>query len=189
MAVNYTPRSTLRFHSWRAITSQDPDSPFIFLAKKRKERSKIYLILSTFSIQIITAQYFSQRQRKKINFLWLFNPYENPIWLLPFFRTSTICALCPLQVISDLWVPFSGGMITVFHGGGERSDGLMSLGGQAGRGGQTGALLLLWRYDSLHASFASFISLAKALSSSFFFHIYAPTHQPPQRSSFKVYMP
>lgn len=44
----------------------------------------------------------------------------------------------PLKVISDLWVSFPGRMITVFYGGGERSDGLMPLGERLGSEGRQG---------------------------------------------------
>lgn len=185
MAVNY-PQEALcsSIHGRPSLVLPETwFSDFVsFWPRTGKKRAKSTWFWAHFLSRLSLLNTFHKDRKKKSifpSFLWLLNPYENPIWFLLFCLTSTICTLYPLQVISDLWVPFSGRMITVFHGGGERSDGLMSLGEQAGRGGQTGRLLLLWRYSKRRRLtshlpsflFASFISLAKAqFFSLHFFH-------------------
>lgn len=118
------PRGTHQSYSVQSLNHPEPFTVYSWPKREERKGKICYLDLSTFFIQIIASQYFSQKKEKKIHFplfLWLPDTYENPIWLPLFFLPSQFMYFHPLKVISDLWVSFPERMIAVFYGGGERS--------------------------------------------------------------------
>lgn len=113
--------SSILFRIYNHSFTQNP-SRSILGETERKEKGKIcYLALSTFSIQIIAAQYFSWKNPFPLSSFGCSILMKIQFGSLLSFFPPQFVHFHPLKVISDLWVSFPGRMITVFYGGGERS--------------------------------------------------------------------
>lgn len=124
-AANYVQEPLLNpIQNLQSFIHPEPFTLYSWPNREKRKGKICYLALSTFSIQIIAAQYFSKREKKnpfppssfgcsilmKIQFASLFS-----------FHPPQFGHFHPLKVISDLWVSFPGRMIAVFYGEGERS--------------------------------------------------------------------